>query len=258
MSEPHDTFHVFFICTGNRFRSVLAEHRLRQATAGLPVRVSSLGTLDEPGIPALADAIELGAGAGLDLAEHRSRPLRGEDLHAADLVVGFERNHVAAAVVEAGAPREKTFGAYELVELLARIESPGDLSVPERARNAVARANAARREGKRPFRELSDPVGRGRPFAADTAAQVGDQVARIAFGLFGAGPAAAAAPTTPSAAGHLLFVWAPAGWRLEQRDGEPPAVGDIVEVEGATLIVTAVGPSPLPGDRRRCGYTQPR
>jgi protein-tyrosine-phosphatase len=256
VTEPQDTFHVVFICTGNRFRSVLAEHGLRQVTAGLPVDVSSLGTLEVPDAPPLADAIELGAATGLELGEHRSRPLRGQDLHAADLVVGFERNHVARAVVEANAPREKTFGAYELVELLARIESPGDLSVPERARNAVARANAARSESKRPFRELADPVGRGRPFAAETAAQVADQVARIAFGLFEAGrPAVAPTPSAPG--GHLLFVWAPDGWKLEQRDGYAPAVGDTVEVEGTTLIVTAVGPSPLPGDRRRCAYAQP-
>ena len=112
-------------------------------TSGLPVRVSSLGTLDASGMPALADAVELGAAAGFDLAEHRSRTLLGEDLSAADLVVGFERHHVAAAVVEAGAPREKTFGAYELAELLARIEPPGDLPVVERAREAVSRADAA-------------------------------------------------------------------------------------------------------------------
>ena len=38
VSAAEDVFHVVFICTGNRFRSVLAEHRLRQATSGLPVR----------------------------------------------------------------------------------------------------------------------------------------------------------------------------------------------------------------------------
>ena len=254
----HDTFHVVFICTGNRFRSVLAEHRLRQATIGLPVSVTSFGTLNEPGVPALAEAVELGAAAGLNLTEHRSRPLAGQDLHDADLVIGFERNHVAAAVVEAGAPREKTFGAYELVELLARIESPHDLSVPERARNAVARANAGRAESNHPFREVADPVGRGSSFASETATRVGDQVARIAFGLFGAVLAAVRdAPPAPRVQGHLLFVWASAGWRLEQRDGDPPAVGDTVEVDGAPLVVTASGPSPLPNDPRRCAYVQP-
>ena len=238
---------------------MLAEYRLRQVTRGLPVRVSSFGTLEQPGMPPLTEAVELGAAAGLELAEHRSRPLAGQDLSAADLVVGFERNHVATAVVEAGAPREKTFGAYELVELLARIESPGDLSVPERARNAVARANAGRAEINRPFRELADPVGRGSAFAAETAANVADQVARIAFGLFGAGLVAVRdTQPAPSVRGHLLFVWDPAGWKLEERDGEAPAVGDTVELDGWTLVVTAVGPSPLPGDRRRCAYTQPR
>ena len=258
MNSP-DALGVAFICTGNRFRSVLAEYRLRQVTRGLPVRVSSFGTLDQPDMPPLAEAVELGAAAGLELAEHRSRPLAGQDLSAADLVVGFERNHVATAVVEAGAPREKTFGAYELVDLLARIESPGDLSVPERARNAVARANAGRADSNRPFRELSDPVGRGPTFAAETAAHVGDQVERIAYGLFGAGLVAVRdTQPTPSMRGHLLFVWAPGGWRLEERDGEAPAPGDTVDVDGMPLIVTGVGPSPLPGDRRRCAYTQAR
>lgn len=255
MTEPEELFHVVFVCTGNRFRSVLAEHRLRQLTNGLPVHVSSFGTLDDPGVPALADAIELGAAAGLDLGGHRSRALLGEDLRGVDLVVGFERNHVASAVVEASAAREKTFGAYELVELLARIESPDGRSLPERARNAVARANAARNESQRPFRELADPVGRGRSVAAETARQVGDQTVRIAFGLFGDRPATES--TDLPARGHLLFVWAPAGWKLEQRDGDAPPVGETVEAGGTTLIVTALGPSPLPGDRRRCAYTQP-
>jgi len=55
---------------------------------------------------------------------------------------------------------------------------------------------------------------------------------------------------------YLLFVWSPAGWTLRQREGDPPAVGSTVE-EGETLLrVTKLGPSPLPGDRRRCAYTQ--
>jgi protein-tyrosine-phosphatase len=255
VTDLQDTFHVVFICTGNRFRSVLAEHHLRRATSGLPVSVTSFGTLNAPGVAPLADAVELAAVAGLDLGAHRSRPLHGQDLRGADLVVGFERNHVASAVVDAGAPREKTFGAYELAELLSRIELPGDLSVQERARHAVARANAGRADSGRAFRELADPVGRGSSFAAETAALVRDQVARIAFGLFGAGPATSPA-VPPAGAGYLLFLWGASGWRLEEREGDPPAVGDIIDSDSGTLIVTAIGPSPLPGDRRRCAYTQ--
>ena len=59
-----------------------------------------------------------------------------------------------------------------------------------------------------------------------------------------------------SNSGHLLFVWSPAGWKLQQRDGEPPAVGETVEADETVLRVSKLGPSPLPGDRRRCAYTQ--
>jgi hypothetical protein len=57
-------------------------------------------------------------------------------------------------------------------------------------------------------------------------------------------------------AGHLLFVWSPAGWTLQWRDGEPPAPGSTVEAGETLLRVTKIGPSPLPGDKRRCAYTE--
>ena len=51
---------------------------------------------------------------------------------------------------------------------------------------------------------------------------------------------------------YVLFVWSPAGWTLQQRDGEPPPVGATIE-NGETLLtgqqdrpVTAAGrPAPL-------------
>jgi hypothetical protein len=61
---------------------------------------------------------------------------------------------------------------------------------------------------------------------------------------------------TEASASHLLFVWSPAGWTLQQRDGDPPAVGETVEAGETMLRVSKLGPSPLPGDRRRCAYTQ--
>jgi hypothetical protein len=59
-----------------------------------------------------------------------------------------------------------------------------------------------------------------------------------------------------STASYVLFVWSPAGWTLQQRDGDPPAVGETVESGETTLRVVKLGPSPLPGDRRRCAFTQ--
>jgi hypothetical protein len=53
---------------------------------------------------------------------------------------------------------------------------------------------------------------------------------------------------------HLLFVWSPSGYRLVEQEGEPPAVGDEVEVGEERLRVTKVAPSPLPRDQRQCAY----
>lgn len=53
---------------------------------------------------------------------------------------------------------------------------------------------------------------------------------------------------------YLLFVWKPSGYELVEQPGEPPAIGSEIERDGATLHVTKVGPSPLPGDKRLCAY----
>ena len=59
-----------------------------------------------------------------------------------------------------------------------------------------------------------------------------------------------------SPGGHLLFVWSSSGWTLQQRDGDVPAVGSTVEANETLLRISKIGPSPLPGDRRPCAYTQ--
>jgi hypothetical protein len=57
------------------------------------------------------------------------------------------------------------------------------------------------------------------------------------------------------ARGYLLFAWSPDGYKLRERDGEPPQVGAELIDGGLELLVTKVGPSPLPADSRRCAYT---
>jgi len=54
--------------------------------------------------------------------------------------------------------------------------------------------------------------------------------------------------------GHLLFVWSPTGYRLLEREGEPPAPGSEVDLDGQRERVTKIGASPLPGDSRPCAY----
>jgi hypothetical protein len=55
----------------------------------------------------------------------------------------------------------------------------------------------------------------------------------------------------------LLFVSRPSGYELREHDGDPPAVGTELELDGLRVQVTKVAPSPFPGDERPCAFTQP-
>jgi uncharacterized coiled-coil protein SlyX len=73
--------------------------------------------------------------------------------------------------------------------------------------------------------------------------------------------AAPAPPTSEPVAGHLLFVPQGAGYLLEERPGPPPAPGETVVLSGSDgsshFVVSKVGSSPLPADRRPCSYLLP-
>jgi protein-tyrosine-phosphatase len=192
-----NTLDVVFVCSGNRFRSPLAEATFRQLTEGLPVRVSSLGTLDLGPKPVLPEALDLAGGFGLDLSQHRARPLVNASLEHADLVVGFEQAHVSMAVVEASAPRERTFTMFELVDLLEWIDSPTARDPVARAREAVVQLDEARSlklPGRAP--ELADPLGATARVHRDTARRVRDSTQALARALFGIESRPAAEPRT--------------------------------------------------------------
>jgi hypothetical protein len=61
---------------------------------------------------------------------------------------------------------------------------------------------------------------------------------------------------TPAADGWVALVSSPEGYRLLQRDGAPPDCGVALELDDGTFSVLRLGPSPLPGDRRRCAYLE--
>lgn len=54
---------------------------------------------------------------------------------------------------------------------------------------------------------------------------------------------------------YLVFVWTPSGYELREQHGEPPKVGDEVELDERRLRITKVGVSPLPGDSRVCVFS---
>jgi low molecular weight protein-tyrosine phosphatase len=180
-------FLLVFVCTGNRFRSPLAAAHVRALTAGLRVRVESMGTLDLGPVPALPEALDYGSRAGLDLSRHRARPLVPDLLAAADLVLGFEEMHIWDAVMDGGARRAQTFTLPEFVALLQREPDAvnGSTDIVEHARRAIARAHTARQ----PFRtakrlEMRDPLGAGPAAFSEAAAEIGMLTQELTARLF--------------------------------------------------------------------------
>jgi protein-tyrosine phosphatase len=176
---------VVFVCTGNQARSPLAEALLRKRVVGLPVDVTSFGTANVPSRPALMNAKSVGAALGVDLSGHRSRPLADAQLGDAGLVIGFETFHVAAAVVEAGAARERSFLLRELAGLLD--ETAHDRFQGTSAAERIAETH--RRRLGRPRSSslaLPDPAGGPLRVFEAVAAEVDEFTRRLAVDLFGA------------------------------------------------------------------------
>jgi chromosome segregation ATPase len=57
---------------------------------------------------------------------------------------------------------------------------------------------------------------------------------------------------------HVLFVPSASGYTLVEREGTAPAVGAFVELSEprGRFLVRRLGPSPLPGVKRRCAYLE--
>ena len=180
-------FRVYFICLGNRCRSPYAESLFRRLTEGLPLEVGSAGLLDAPGIESPKEILKVGSAAGLDLGPHRSKGLSEVPLADADLVIGFDLSHIAGAVVDGHAPRDKTFRLAELVRLLDEIEPFDDLEGLKRARAMVAEADEVRRasSGFFPNEDIADPF-RGPMKGYETMAKrVGELTEKLLTQLFG-------------------------------------------------------------------------
>lgn len=180
-------FRLVIICSGNRFRSPLAEAIIRARAAPVPLEVSSLGLHDLGPVPPLDEAVEIARDLGLDISNHRARPLKGQTLASADLVLGFERIHVAAAVVDASAPRDRTFTLPELVDLAESVAAPADPDPVRHARQLLAHAHAAR-DGGAPaplLPEVPDPWGGTADVYAAVGARVTELSQRLITLLFG-------------------------------------------------------------------------
>ena len=181
-----DVFSIAFVCTGNRFRSPLGAAFVKHLAAGVPASTESYGTLPLEGAPALPEAIEIADSCGISVAEHRSRYLNNALLSDLDLLIGFEPVHVQQAVVDAQAPRERSFLLRDLISLLAAVPGPPHQDAVSRARSLVAGAGE-RAAGTRSLRtsEMSDPFGGPWKVYRQTAAEIRELSIELVQHLFG-------------------------------------------------------------------------
>jgi len=150
------------------------------------VDVESYGTLDLGPAEPLPAAVREARALGLDVSSHAARCLNGADLADAALVVGFEAQHVVAAVDVAGARVERVFILPELVDILDRIEITRWPDPVAQARETVARAHASRRAQprRRSVREIEDPISLPEAAQRQIAKAVLDGATTLAARLF--------------------------------------------------------------------------
>jgi protein-tyrosine-phosphatase len=191
-----DTFSITFVCTGNRFRSPLAEAFVHRLTLGLPVTTDSYGTLSREDAPPLPEAVELALSCGISLSDHRTRYLNKASLQDVDLLLGFEPAHVHQAVVDAQAPRERSFTVRDFVSLLPAggVAAPRE-DVVKRARSLVAATGERFAELPNPtMRAMRDPFGGPWKVYRQTASDIRDLSIILVESLLGVADAAHGLP----------------------------------------------------------------
>ena len=129
---------ALFVCTGNICRSPMAERtcRVRAATRGVDLGVSSAGVGALNGQPMHPHAVEVLAENGVDATGFVSRYLQPRILQSADLVLCMTREHRAACQRMLPVRWKRMFTLVEFVELVSILDrdpqsgGAGEGSVP--------------------------------------------------------------------------------------------------------------------------------
>jgi protein-tyrosine phosphatase len=189
---------VLFVCTGNICRSPIAESLLqsRSRDLGLPVSAGSAGSWAQLGNPATSNAIASAREMGLEIEEHRARPLRDDLVRESDLILGLAREHCEEVLDLVPEAAPTTFTLKELATLLEALPPAPVHADPSAALSRVADAHRLRGGSDGPVirdPDVRDPIGSALFAYRDVAWDIGTALDTVLVGLFGDRRAAARA-----------------------------------------------------------------
>ena len=111
---------ILFVCSANRFRSVITAEHLRSLLIKDPStvewQVSSAGTWAKNGMPPIPQALRFAASRGMDIEHVRSRDVNREILTAATMVIVMTESQREALSIEFPDAGEKVFLLSEVCE----------------------------------------------------------------------------------------------------------------------------------------------
>jgi protein-tyrosine-phosphatase len=118
---------VLFVCTANRFRSLIAEAEftlLLKRNGQDDFKVWSAGTWTQEGLPPVSQLIDIAEKLNLKFSHQKSRQVTSKVIAASDLVLVMEKNQKESLMVEFPQFRNRIF-------LLTEIVGKGEYDIPD-------------------------------------------------------------------------------------------------------------------------------